>query len=310
MKGLDKDTFHKAKEGLMDLETFIVTVYCEVDDFVKRHYPVRHLRQRGPLPRLSDSEVITMEIVGEYLGLNTEKAIYEYFDRHWKRFFPRLPDRSNFVRQCANPWAVKRVLLHRLQMQSTALVQIVDSMSLEACKFVRAKRARLFRGVAAYGKWFGQTIYGFKLHLKMSYVGMIKEFDLTGANAADIKVLPQLLEADHDCWVLGDKGYRSKPLNQELLENQKIILHTPVRNNEKAPDLIDSDLHKRLNGLRRLIETVNGQLEQHFHIKTIWARDLWHLISRIIRKILAHTYCVWLNLKLNREPLHLKSLVC
>lgn len=294
----------------MDLETFIVTVYCEIDDFIQKRYPARSLRQRGPLPQLSDSEVITMEIVGEYLGLNTEKAIYQYFKRHWEEFFPKLPDRSNFVRQCANLWAVKRVIFEHFQSSIGSGLQIVDSMPLEVCRFVRAKRAKLFRGVATYGKWFGQTLYGFKLHLRITRIGMIKGFDLTEANPSDVRVLPQLLEGSHSHWVLGDKGYRSKPLNQKLLEEQNIVLHTPARINEHPSDLIDYALHKHLTGIRRLIETVNGQLEQHFHIKTIWARDLWHLISRIIRKILSHTYCVWLNLKLNREPLHLKSLVC
>jgi len=294
----------------MDLETFIVTVYCEIDDFIQKHYPARSLRQRGPLPQLSDSEVITMEIVGEYLGLNTEKAIYQYFDRHWKAFFPDLPDRSNFVRQSANLWAVKRKLFEKFQNPIGSAIQIVDSMPLEVCRFVRAKRARLFRGVAAYGKWFGQTIYGFKLHLKITQIGMINGFDLTEANPSDRRVLPQLVEGSHSYWVLGDKGYRSKPLSQELLERQNITLHTPAFINEKNPNLIPHSLHKQLTGIRRLIETVNGQLEQHFHIKTIWARDLWHLISRIIRKILTHTYCIWLNLKLNRNPLQLKGLVC
>ena len=294
----------------MNLETFIVTVYCEVDDFIRENYQARQLRERGPLPQLSDSEVITMEIVGEYLGLNTEKAIYQYFNRHWKHFFPCLPDRSNFVRQCANLWAVKKALFEKLQNPIGSEIQIVGSIPLEVCRFVRARNARLFRGVAAYGKWFGQTIYGFKLHLKITQAGMIRAFDLTEANVHDLKVLPQMLEGEHSHWVLGDKGYRSKPLAAELLEQQNITLHTPVRSNEKAPVLMDLSLHKHLNGIRRLIETVNGQLEQHFHIKTIWARDLWHLISRIIRKILAHTYCVWFNLNLNRDPLQLKGLVC
>ena len=180
----------------MDLETFIVTIYCEVDDFIQKEYPARKLRERGPLPRLADSEVITMEIVGEYLGLNTEKAIYQYFSMHWKGFFPQLPDRSNFVRQCANLWAVKKALFEKLQRPFISRLQIVDSMPLEVCRFVRARRSRLFRGVAAYGKWFGQTIYGFKLHLKISRIGLVRSFDLTGANTHDLTVLPQLLESD------------------------------------------------------------------------------------------------------------------
>jgi len=57
-----------------------------------------------------------------------------------------------------------------------------------------------------------------------------------------------------------------------------------------------------------LIETVIGQLTQRFHIEKIWARDLWHLTSRLNRKLLAHTLCRWLNRK-SPEPLQFESLV-
>lgn len=42
----------------------------------------------GFTPRLSDSEVITMEIVGEVLGHDGDKAIWAYFRRHWAAWFP------------------------------------------------------------------------------------------------------------------------------------------------------------------------------------------------------------------------------
>ena len=51
----------------MQLDELIITMYCQVDDFVKANFPARRLRQRGPLPHLADGEVITMELVGEYL---------------------------------------------------------------------------------------------------------------------------------------------------------------------------------------------------------------------------------------------------
>lgn len=64
-----------------------------------------------------------------------------------------------------------------------------------------------------------------------------------------------------------------------------------------------------LTGKRRLIETVAGQLAERFGIKTTFARDLWHLMNRIIRKILSHTIGVLINMKLNIEPLKLRLLV-
>jgi hypothetical protein len=56
----------------MDIPTFIIRIYCVVDDFIKE---VR-LRQRGPEPTVSDSEVITMEIMGEFLGIDIGNGLY------------------------------------------------------------------------------------------------------------------------------------------------------------------------------------------------------------------------------------------
>ena len=50
-----------------------------------------------------------------------------------------------------------------------------------------------------------------------------------------------------------------------------------------------------LKRVRRLIETVIGQLAGRFNLERVHARDRWHLISRINRKLLAHTVCFWLR---------------
>jgi hypothetical protein len=53
----------------MDLDDCIIAVFCVVDEVLSRATNGQRLRQRGPLPTLTDSEVLTMEVVGEYLGL-------------------------------------------------------------------------------------------------------------------------------------------------------------------------------------------------------------------------------------------------
>ena len=45
----------------MDLSTFIITVYCLVEEWL-REQP--RLRQRGGAPAVSDGEVLTMESAG------------------------------------------------------------------------------------------------------------------------------------------------------------------------------------------------------------------------------------------------------
>ncbi|CAK8724474.1 Transposase DDE domain-containing protein [Candidatus Electronema aureum] len=64
--------------------------------------------------------------------------------------------------------------------------------------------------------------------------------------------------------------------------------------------------HRRI---RKRIETVGSHLTRRFKIDQIRVHDLWHFQYRLIRKILAHTVCVFLNLVYNRPPLDLDGLI-
>ena len=54
---------------MLSIEDFIISVFCCVDDLLKEINQVYPPRSKGFAPQLSDSEVITMEIVGEYFGI-------------------------------------------------------------------------------------------------------------------------------------------------------------------------------------------------------------------------------------------------
>ena len=99
----------------MDLDSLIIAVFCLVDDALPQAVPGR-LRQRGPQPLLADAEVLTIEVVGEYLGLDREAELFAYFGRHYAHFFPALADvhRTTFTRQAANLWKIKERLWQHL----------------------------------------------------------------------------------------------------------------------------------------------------------------------------------------------------
>ncbi len=101
---------------MFSIEEFIIAIFCCIDDWLKQMTQGRPLRQKGFAPALGDSEVMTMEMVGEYLGIDADKAIWQYFRRHWLSLFPQLTSRSTFVRQAANLWQYKG----HLQQQVTA----------------------------------------------------------------------------------------------------------------------------------------------------------------------------------------------
>ncbi|MDD5580288.1 MAG: IS982 family transposase, partial [Methylobacter sp.] len=100
----------------MPLEDFIIYVYCCVADIYPQVLDGR-LRHRGFKPKLTDSEVIAMEIVGEFLGQDKDQGIRAYFRDHWHRWFPHLGSRSNFAKHCANLWATKQCLLDGLTIK-------------------------------------------------------------------------------------------------------------------------------------------------------------------------------------------------
>jgi hypothetical protein len=64
-----------------------------------------------------------------------------------------------------------------------------------------------------------------------------------------------------------------------------------------------------LSRMRQVIEPVFGQLATRFNCQTTWARDLWHLTSRLARKFLSHTAAVYLNWRNGNPPLQLDLLV-
>jgi hypothetical protein len=70
---------------------------------------VRRVLLRGPQPKLADSEVITIELVGEFWKLGTDCDLFRHFRRYHTAAFPALAsvDRTTFTRQAANLWHVK-----------------------------------------------------------------------------------------------------------------------------------------------------------------------------------------------------------
>ncbi len=293
----------------MDLETFTIAVFCLTDDVVRDTCREHRLRQRGPAPMLADSEVLTIEIVGEFLGLDTDQGLFTHFRRHFGHFFPglRVVHRTTFLRQAVNLWAVKSALWQRLATATRpddALV-IVDSLPVPVCRFARAHRCRSFRGLAAFGHdaLAHQTYDGLRLHLRVTWPGVITAATLAPANDADRAVAAQLL-----CrlvgWALGDGGYWSPTLRAELAAGGLDLIARPRRKQART-----AGWPAWLVQTRRRIETVLSQLTDRYHAKQIRARDPWHLVARWLRKLVSHTMAVLFCQQAGLSPLAFSQLV-
>lgn len=292
----------------MPVEDFIINVYCCVED-AYRELVKTPLRSRGFAPQLTDSEVITMEIVGEFMGKDQDKSLWRYFRNHWHAWFPRLGSRSSFVKQSANLWVLKTLIQRRLALQMGALtdpVHSVDGFPMPVCKITRAPRS-CFKNQAGYGYCAAkdEKYYGFEGHIVISFDGVICGYTFAAANIDERDVLQDMTTGLKGL-LIGDKGF-IRPLLKAELANQELDLQTPLRKNMTDPR--PKPMVNQLMKVRRLVETVISQLTERFHIERVHARDLWHLANRFIRKLLAHTLGVFLNKRLGHQPLLFETLV-
>jgi hypothetical protein len=294
----------------MDLDTFIIAGFCRIDEAVPRVLNGQQLRQRGPCPRLTDSEVLTMKVVGEYLGLEQDSALFAYFRRHYAHFFPALRTlhRTTFVRQAANLWWLKERLWQRVldPVPHDPAFAILDSFPLPVCQFARAYRCRRFRGDAALGKdtLVRQTFYGLRVHVRLEWPGVITRFCIAPANVHELVALPALAEQTQGTLV-GDRNYWS-PATIAEWQPHGVEALAPYRSAKRDPQPRWSAL---LSRVRYRIDTVFGQLVDRCAVKRVWARDRWHLGNRLLRQVLMHSLAVLLNVDLGNSPLHLAQLV-
>jgi len=295
----------------MSLEDFIITVYCLVDEELKEMLKGQKLRQRGFNPRLSDSEILTMEIVAEFLGIDTEKGAWEYFRDHWHSWFPKLGSRSNFAKHAANLWQIKRRLQKEFAKQLGAFadtLHLADGFPMPICQFKRAYSSRIFKGKAAYGYCASkdEKYYGFKGNLLINSEGVITDITVTAANIDERDSLWDLVDEINGT-VIADKGLIGADYQTELQLRTGINLQTAVRSNmqEKRSEKFIT----WLISTRRLVETVIGQLTERFNIEKIRARKIWYLTSRIARKVLTHTIAIFINRQIGNPPLQLDLLV-
>jgi hypothetical protein len=71
----------KPEEGTMDLDDFIITVFCLIDETLPQLTDRQRIRQHGPRRTLWERAVLTLEVVGAYLGLDQDSALFTYFRR-------------------------------------------------------------------------------------------------------------------------------------------------------------------------------------------------------------------------------------
>jgi len=99
---------------MLDVDTFLTTLYVIVDDFCQSHPPKK---RPGPQASLCESEIVTLAIFARWSRFSSERDFYRYATAHLRDAFPTLPDRSQFnrlLRSQAN--LIEQIALYLAQM--------------------------------------------------------------------------------------------------------------------------------------------------------------------------------------------------
>jgi len=302
---LELNKTYSIKE-IEDFKDLVTIVYIIIDDIYQEVTPT-YIRNRRNADNsiLSDSEVITISIVGELLTIDSEKAWLGFCKKNLKDLFPKLCDRTRFNRIRRSLHAVIDEIRKRLSTvtgNQDSPIRVVDSIPLPVCKFGRAKFHKTFIGHGAtYGNCPSkkETYFGYKLHLLVTLNGFVTDFELTSSNIDDRDALWDILKDYASITVLGDKGYTHKDLVPEIKRVKNIDLIPLKRKNEKIQ--YPKTFRQLIFKLRRRIETTASQLTDQLNIERVRAKSLWGLITRLKTKLLAYNICHYINMLIGKD---------
>jgi hypothetical protein len=279
-------------------EEAIIVLFCLIDD------AYTHLNPRSrcyeSLKRLSDSEILTLALVQQLRGVESERSFLRDAVRFFSHLFPgvlglapsSLHRRVRKLRRFLEP--LRQDVVAELLGDPETL--IVDSTLLEVLHPRQVKQAAGFDG-AAWVRWGSFSVYGVKLHLLCSTNRVPLSYELTAANVAEGKLIEELLEAadlgdDIVRRLFGDLAYRSKEL-EDTLAGSGILLVTE---------------RSRQGGKRQQVEIALASLKRVFGLGKTLARTLVGLVTRIAAKLCAYTYAFLVNRRLGRPQGWIKDL--
>ena len=290
------------QENLTDLFTNIFVI---IDDIYNEIIPITVSNRRNIKDsKLSDSEIITISIVGELLTIDSEKAFFSLLKREYKNLFPKIGDRTRFNRTKRNLyWVISKIREHiSLFMQSYSNnIKIVDSMPIPVCEFGRAHFSKCFKGEASYGRCPSkkQTYFGFKFHALTTIDGFLSDYIITPANVDDRNAVWDLCDKYKSISIIGDKGYVNKRLTPELKVERDINLLFLKRGNSK--DNYPKDIRQLIFKARRRIETSFSQLAEQLNLNKVKSKSMLGFITRTSIKVLAHNISFLINKLMGNE---------
>src|SRR5215204_4751536 len=223
----------------MDLDSFLVSLYVQIDDWWKSAHPSNPPKPGRP-PSLSDPEVITLAILAQWPRFRSERDFWRFAHAHLRPYFPNLCTQGQFNRRVRALEPELRALQRAFARDLTdpsAVYRVLDTTLIPAIVRVRASRKRLFCGQATFGRSASKTewIYGFKVALVVDPEGVITAFGLAPASSDERPIGEALIASDRYGSYLADKGFTGVEWERRWLEVYgALVAATPYDDSRRA----------------------------------------------------------------------------
>jgi|SRR5215212_719693 len=296
---------------MLDLDSFLVSLYVLVDDWWKLKHSSEPPRIGRPA-LLTGPEVITLAILAQWPRFRSERDFWRFAQAHLRSYFPNLCSQSQLNRRVRSLEPELRNFQRAVAQTlcgTSEVYHVLDTTLIPAIVRVRASRKGLFAGQATFGRCVSKTewVYGFKVALSVSPEGVICAFGLAEAASDDRPIGDFLIiEDSHDAY-LADKGFTGVEWERRWLELYgALVAATPKDNSKRAWAKTDC---RWASGKRQIIEGVIDQLKDLFGLERHRAKTLGGLLARLAAKIAAYSCGQWINDRLGRPLRHLADLL-
>jgi hypothetical protein len=305
---------------MVDVDTFLTTLYVTVDEFCHSHPPKR---RPGPQPALSESEIITLTIFARWSRFASERDFYRYAQTNLLDAFPTLPSRSQFnrlVRSCSR--LIEAFFLHLVSLLEVrkSPYEALDSsaMPIRDCK----RRGHGWLAGDADIGWSNSIGWyeGFSLLTSVDPTGVISGFCFGAASTADQRMAETFFAVrayPNDRLIsvgsassgpyMADKGFEGAENHLRWLQSYGArVIHPPKRNSKKP---WSKRLRRWVAAIRQIVESTYEKLFNTFGLWRERPHKLQGLRARLAARMALHNFCIWLNDRLGRPRLKFADLM-
>ena len=265
-------------------EDLATVVYVRVDDWYQAHATDGRQGRAGAKPRFSDSEVITLLLLMDFLPFPGETQFLGFVRANHRALFPQLLSQSQFNRRARQLGPrVEELRRHWAEVlgATRASLYLLDTKPLPVVGYKRRKDRSDFAATADYGVCASRNLkyFGYKLVLLCTPAGVPAAYDLVPASTDERIAGEQVLDWVWGARILGDKGFLGADWQEGYRETRGLEILTPSRRNQRPAR--PAEVQRWLNRLRERIEGA-------FHEVQNTGRHLEHLTCRTLRGLCTH----------------------